>query len=49
VAFAYRRSEVVEALDLLRAQLGVVGCSVFFDAGDALGSRDRGDVVALCE
>jgi hypothetical protein len=49
VAFTQSRSEVVEAQDLLRAQLDGVGCGVFFDAGDALGAGDRGDVVALCE
>ena len=35
--------------DLLGAQLEVVGGGVLFDAGDALGAGDRGDVVALSE
>src|SRR5712691_1195079 len=49
MAFARSRGEVVEPLDLLRAQLDSVGCGVLFDAGDALGAGDRGDVVALRE
>jgi hypothetical protein len=36
-------------LDLLRAQLDAVGYGVLLEAGDALGSGDRGDVVALGE
>jgi hypothetical protein len=44
---AGRRSEVVEPLDLLRAQLDAVGCRVLLDVGDALGAGDRGDIVAL--
>src|SRR6266568_1239347 len=47
VALACSRSEVVEPLDLLRAQLDTVGCGVLLDARDALGAGDRGDVVAL--
>jgi hypothetical protein len=49
VALAGGRREIVEPLDLLRAQLYAVGRRVLLDAGDALGARDRGDVVALCE
>jgi len=47
VALAGGRGEVVELLDLGRAQLDAVGRRVLFDAGDALGAGDRGDVVAL--
>jgi hypothetical protein len=39
--------EIVEPFDLLRAQLDAVGCRVLLDPGDALGTGDRGDVVAL--
>jgi hypothetical protein len=49
VALADCRGEVVEPLDLLRAQRDAVGSGVLVDAGDALGAGDRGDVVALCE
>ncbi len=49
VAFAGGRGEIVEAFDLLRAQLDAVGCRVLLDPGDALGAGDRGDVVALRE
>jgi hypothetical protein len=47
VAFACRRGEIVEPLDLLRAQLDTVGRGILLDAGDALGAGDRGDVAAL--
>ena len=49
VALAGGRGEVVQACDLLDAQLNGVGCGVLFDAGDAFGAGDRGDVVALGE
>jgi hypothetical protein len=49
VALARGRGEVLEPLDLLRAQLDAVGCGVFFDPGGALGAGDRRDVVALRE
>src|SRR5829696_1189830 len=49
VALAGGRGEIVEPFDLLRAELDAVGCRVLFDAGDALGAGDRGDVVALGE
>src|SRR5712691_4756577 len=45
VAFAGGRGEVVEPLDLLRAQLDPVGSRVLLDAGRPLGARDRGNVV----
>ena len=41
------RREVVQPLDLLGAQLEAVGGGVLLDAGDPLGARDRGDVVAF--
>jgi hypothetical protein len=49
VALAGGRREIVEALDLLCAQLDAVGGGVLLDAGDTLGAGDRGDVVALGE
>jgi hypothetical protein len=49
VAFAGGRGEVVEPFDLHGAQLDAVGGGVLLYAGDPLGSRDRGDVVALRE
>jgi hypothetical protein len=49
MAPARSRGEVVEPLDLLRAQFDAVGFDVFFDAGDALGAGDRGDDVDLRE
>ena len=49
MALARSWSEVVKPLDLLSAQLDTVGCGVLFDAGDALGAGDGGDVVALRE
>jgi len=49
VAFAGSRGEVVESLDLRGAQLDAVGGGVLLDAGDSLGARNRGDVVALRE
>jgi hypothetical protein len=47
VALAGGRGEVVQAGDLLDAQLDRVGCRVLLDARDAFGAGDRGDVVAL--
>ena len=38
--------EVVQPFDLLGAQLDAVGGGVLLDAGDPLGARDRGDIVA---
>jgi hypothetical protein len=49
VALTRGRGQIVEALDLLRAELDAVGCRVFLDAGDSLGAGDGGDVVALGE
>ena len=49
VALAGGGGEIVEPLDLLRAQLDAVGGRVLLDAGDALGAGDRGEVVALRE
>jgi hypothetical protein len=49
VTLAGGRSEVVEPLDLLRAQLDGVGRRVLLDPGDVLRAGDRGDVVALCK
>jgi hypothetical protein len=49
VALAGGWGEVVQACDLLRAQLDSVGCRVLLDAGNAFGAGDRGDVVALRE
>src|SRR5437763_16997544 len=49
VALAGCRGEVVEACDLLDAQLDSVGCRVILDAGNPLGAGDRGDVVGLRE
>jgi len=49
MAFAGGWGEIVEPLDVLRAQLDAVGSGVLLDAGDALGAGDRGDVVGLCE
>jgi hypothetical protein len=49
VALAGGRGEIVEPLDLFRAQLDAVGSGVLLDARDALGAGDRGDVIALCE
>ena len=49
VAVAGGGGEIVEPLDLLRAQLDAVGSGVLLDAGDALGAGDRGDVVTLRE
>ena len=49
MALAGGRCEVVQPCDLLGAQLDAVRGSVLFDAGDALGARDRSDVVALRE
>ena len=46
-SFAGGRSELVQPLDLLGAQLEVGGGGVLLDAGDTLGAGDRGDVVAL--
>lgn len=39
--------EVVQSFDLLGAELELVGGGVLLDAEDALGARDRGNVVAL--
>src|SRR6266487_3066883 len=49
VALAGGRTEIVQARDLLRAQLDSVGCGVLLDTGNPLGAGDRGDVVALRE
>ena len=49
VARAGGRREIVEPLDLLRAQLETVGRRVLLDARNPLGAGDRGDVVALRE
>src|SRR6266536_3711271 len=49
VALAGCRGEIVEACNLLHAQLDSVGCRVLLDAGDSFGAGDRGDVVALRE
>jgi len=38
-----------QPFDLLNAQLDAVGRDVLLDAGDPLGTGDRGDVVALRE
>jgi hypothetical protein len=48
VALARGGSEIVEARDLLRAQLDAVGCGVLLDSRNRL-VRGRGDVVALRE
>src|SRR5438552_16261501 len=47
VALAGSRAEIAEPLDLLGAQLDAVGSGVLLNAGDALGTGDRGDVLAL--
>jgi hypothetical protein len=47
VALAGGRGEVVQPCDLVCGELETVGCRVLFDAGDAFGTGDRGDVVAL--
>src|SRR6266849_5190718 len=49
VAFAGGRREVVQPLDLLSAQLELVGGGVLLDARDPLGAGNRRDVVALRE
>jgi hypothetical protein len=49
VPLADGRREVVQPFDLLGAQLDAVGGCVLLHAGDPLGTRNRGDVVALCE
>ena len=49
VALAGGWREVVQALDLLGAQLDAVGARVFLDTGDPLGAGNRRDVLALCE
>jgi hypothetical protein len=49
VALAGGWHEVVQPLDLLGAQLDVIGGRVLLDAGDPLGAGNRGDVVALRE
>src|SRR5206468_2016583 len=49
VALAGGRREVVQAVDLLGAQLHAVRGCVLLDAGDALGSGNRSDVVTLRE
>ena len=49
VALAGGRGEIVEACDLLHAQLDSVGGRVLLDAGDSFGAGNRGDVVALRE
>ena len=43
------RGKIVEPCDVLDAELDMVGGRVLLDAGDALGTGDRGDVVALGE
>ena len=49
MALAGGRRQVVQPLDLLGAQLDVVGGRVLLDAGDPLGAGNRGDVVSLRE
>jgi hypothetical protein len=49
VAIAGGRGEIVQPCDLLHAQLDAVGGRVLFDAGDALGAGDRGNIVTLRE
>ena len=49
VALADGRREVVEPVDLIRAQFDAVGGYVLLDAGDSPGAGDRGDVAALGE
>src|SRR6185312_3313380 len=49
MALAGGRREVVQPLDLPRAQLDAVGGSVLLDAGDPLGAGNRRDVIALRE
>jgi hypothetical protein len=49
VALAGGRSEVVQPLDLIGAQLDAIGRSGLLDAGNPLGAGDRGDVAALRE
>ena len=40
---------MVQPLDLVGAQLEAVGSGVLLDAGDPLGTGNRGDVIALRE
>src|SRR5689334_23064655 len=47
VALAGRRGQVVEAVELIAAELQAVGRRVLLDATDTTGARDRGNVVAL--
>ena len=49
VALAGGRSQVVQPLELVTAELDAVGGGVLLDAGDPPGAGDRGDVVALGE
>ena len=41
------RWELIEPVDLFRAQLNGVGGNVLLDARDPFGARNRGDVVTL--
>ncbi len=49
MALTSGRREVVQPFDLLGAQRDAVGGGVLLDAGDPLGTGNRGDVVALRE
>jgi hypothetical protein len=48
MALAGCRAEIVQPLDLLRAELYAVSGGVLLDAGDALGAGNRCDVQLSC-
>src|SRR5580658_4171470 len=49
VVIADRGCETVQTVELVGAEFDLVGSDVLLDPGDALRSRNRGDVVALGE